>query len=369
VGEKAKILIVDDALDTVELLRKRLRFEGYDTIEAYDGEQGLEQVYANNPDAIILDIMLPKMDGYEVCRRLKANKSTAYIPILMLTAKGQIEDKVKGLGLGAHDYLAKPFDYKELSARIKSLLAIKAAREKLVREEKSEALDQMMDELAHELRNPLTCIGGFARRVHENLPEGDPNKEFIGIIIKEVVRLEKMVRDLVDLKTTAILYKESVDVNDLIGEVLEQFQGKFVAVGVRIEIDLMKDLPLFTLDKEHMKLAFANILENSVEAMQSVARKVLRVSTRITNDGVEIKMADTGRGIPKEKIKSIFDPFFTSKVSGPGLGLTFALKIIQEHRGTISVESKPGEGSCFTINLPLKRGDFSNQVEVRRGRL
>jgi signal transduction histidine kinase len=355
VGKKSKILIVDDSLDTVELLRKRLRFEGYETLEAYDGEQCLEQVRVGDPDAIILDIMLPKMDGYEVCRRLKASKSTAYIPILMLTAKDQIEDKVKGLDLGAHDYLAKPFDYKELSARIKSLLTIKAARDKLVQEERSEALDLMMDELAHELRNPLTSIGGFARRVYENLPEGDPNKPAVGIIIKEVARLEKMVRDLIDLKTTAISYKESADINELIEEVMEQFREELTAAGVETEIDLAKDLPHLPLDKEHLKLAFANIVENSIEAMRPMSRKMLQVRTKTADDRVIVQITDSGRGVPKEKIKSIFDPFFTSKTSGPGLGLTFALKIIQEHRGTISVESNPGEGSCVTVNLPLKK--------------
>lgn len=364
VGKTSKILIVDDAMDTVELLRKRLRFEGYETIEAYDGEQCLEQVRAGAPDLVILDIMLPKMDGYEVCRRLKASKSTSYIPILMLTAKGQVEDKVKGLDLGANDYLAKPFDYKELSARIKSLLAIKEAREKLVQEEKSEALDLMMDELAHELRNPLTSIGGFARRVYENLADGDPNKRAVAIIIKEVSRLEKMVKDLIELKTTAILYREPTDLNDLLREVREQFQPPIAAAGITTEIELARDLPPLTIDKAHMRLALASFIENSIEAMQTTAKKVLRVSTRLTADGVEVQIADTGRGIPKEKIKNIFDPFFTSKVSGPGLGLTFALRIIQEHRGTISVESKPGEGSCFTINLPAKKAPADKAVST-----
>lgn len=361
-GKPSKILIVDDAMDTVELLRKRLRFEGYETIEAYDGEQCLEQVQTGTPDLIILDIMLPKIDGYEVCRRLKANRRTAYIPVLMLTAKGQVEDKIKGLDVGANDYLAKPFDYKELSARIKSLLAIQEAREKLTQEEKSEALDLMMDELAHELRNPLTSIGGFARRVYERLADGDPNKQAMEVIIKEVSRLERMVKDLVDLKTTAVIYKEATDLNDLLSELLEQFQERISAAGIVTEIEPAQDLPPVSIDRGHMKLALASVLENSVEAMQLTAQKMLRITTRFADEGVEIQIADTGRGIPKEKIKNIFDPFFTSKVSGPGLGLTFALKIIQEHRGTISVESKPGEGSCFTIHLPVKRGSAEKAV-------
>jgi DNA-binding response OmpR family regulator len=130
--KKNKILIVDDAVDTVELLKKRFQSEGYETAEAYNGEEGLKQVTEYNPDLIVLDIMMPKIDGYEVCQKLKKDENTKYIPILMLTAKGEIEHKVKGLDIGADDYLSKPFDYKELSARIRSLLAVKAAHEKKV---------------------------------------------------------------------------------------------------------------------------------------------------------------------------------------------------------------------------------------------
>ncbi|MCK8603577.1 response regulator [Desulfoferrobacter suflitae] len=353
--KKIRVLIADDALDTVELLKKRLRFEGYETLEAYDGEQCLEQASKHNPDIIILDIMMPKLDGYEVCRRLKANRSTAYIPILMLTAKGDVEDKIKGLDVGAHDYMPKPFDYKELSARVKSLLTIKSAREKLVQEEKSEALDHMMDELAHELRNPLTSIGGFSRRVYDNLPEGDPNRAYVGIILKEVSRLEKMVKHLVELKTTAITYKEPNNINRLIAEVLDEFQQEFSTRGIETGIELADGLPLLPVDDEHFKLAIKNIIENSVEALQKAPQKSIRVCSKVEQDWVEIHILDSGKGIPKDKIKNIFDPFFTSKTSGPGLGLTIALKIIQEHQGTISVTSEPGEGSFFVIKLPIRR--------------
>src|SRR3990172_8571667 len=115
--KKSRILIVDDNVDTVELLRKRLRAEGYDTEEAYDGEECLNRVASFNPDLVILDVMMPKLNGFETCRRLKADENTRYIPVLMLTAKSDVEDKIQGLDIGADDYLAKPFDYKELSAR------------------------------------------------------------------------------------------------------------------------------------------------------------------------------------------------------------------------------------------------------------
>jgi two-component system sensor histidine kinase/response regulator len=207
VEKKSKILIVDDSVDTVELLKKRFYSEGYDTGEAYNGEEGLQKVQEYNPDLIVLDVMMPKMDGYEVCQRLKRDEKTKYIPVLMLTAKGEVEHKVKGLDIGADDYLGKPFDYKELSARIRSLLSLKAAHEKNVEAEKSGALEQMMDQVAHEIRNPLTAIGGFARKVFGRLTEGDPNKKYMEMIIEDVAVLEGMIKQLIDLKTMAVTYK------------------------------------------------------------------------------------------------------------------------------------------------------------------
>lgn len=353
--KKSKILIVDDAVDTVELLKKRLRFEGYDTAEAYDGEEALKLVPEYNPDLIILDVMMPKLNGYEVCQRLKSNENTKYIPVLMLTAKSEVEDKVKGLDIGADHYLAKPFNYKELSARVRSLVATKAAREKLVEEEKSEALEQMMEEVAHEIRNPLTSIGGFARRVYDRLPQGDPNKKYMEMIINDVARLENMMKELLELETAAISYRERTNINDVIMEALKSFEQDLEDRNIEAKTELGDNLPLISIDQEQMKMALANLIKNSIEAMQNKL-KILKITSHISDGRMEIQVSDTGKGIPKDKIKNIFDPFFTSKTRGPGVGLTLTLKIIQEHRGTVSVESEPGKGTIFTIRLPLKRG-------------
>ncbi len=354
VEKKSKILIVDDAVDTVELLRKRFHSEGYDTAEANDGEEALQKVEQYHPDLIVLDVMMPKLDGYEVCRRLKADENTKYVPVLMLTAKGEIENKVKGLEIGADDYLPKPFDYKELSARVKSLLTIKEAREKLVEEEKSEALEKMMDEVAHEIRNPLASIGGFAKRVYDKLPEGDPNKKYMEMIMDDVLKLEDMVKQLIELKTVAICYLESTDINDVIIEALELYEEELAEKGIVVKTELMENPPLISGDKEQMKVAISNLIKNSIEAMQE-SPKILKIATSISDGRMVIEVSDTGKGIPKDKLKSIFHPFYTSKIYGPGLGLTFTLKIIQQHRGTISVESEPGKGTMFTIRLPVKK--------------
>ncbi len=352
--KKSKILIVDDAIDTVELLRKRFHSEGYDTAEAYDGEEALKRVDEYSPDLIVLDVMMPKIDGYEVCHRLKTDENRKYIPVLMLTAKGEIESKVKGLEIGADDYLSKPFDYKELSARVKSLLTIKSAREKLVEEEKSVALDKMMDEVAHEIRNPLVSIGGFSKRVYDRLPENDPNKKYLEMIMDEVSKLENMVKLLIELKTMTVCYLGNTDINEVITEALALYEDEFAAKGVVVKTQLLNNLPLISGDKEQLKTAVSNLIKNSIEAMQE-SPKILTVTTSVSDGRMIIEVTDTGKGIPKDKLKSIFHPFYTSKIYGPGLGLTFTLKIVQQHGGTISVESEPGKGTTFTIRLPIRK--------------
>ena len=352
--KKSKILIVDDAIDTVELLRKRFHSEGYDTAEAYDGEEALKRVEEYNPDLIVLDVMMPKIDGYEVCRRLKTDENKKYIPVLMLTAKGEIESKVKGLEIGADDYLAKPFDYKELSARVKSLLTIKSARETLVEEEKSVALDKMMDEVAHEIRNPLVSIGGFSKRVYDRLPENDPNKKYLEMIMDEVSKLENMVKLLIELKTMTVCYLGNTDINEVITEALASYEDEFASNGIVVKTQLLNNLPFISGDKEQLKIAVSNLIKNSIEDMQE-SPKILTIATSVSDGRMIIEVSDTGKGIPKDKLKSIFHPFYTSKIYGPGLGLTFTLKIVQQHGGNISVESEPGKGTTFTIRLPIRK--------------
>ena len=190
-NEKNKILIIDDTVDIVDLLQKRLRVEGYEIFSAYDGEEGLRQVAACAPDLVILDVMMPKLDGFEVLKRLKADEKTRYIPVLMLTARAELPDKIQGFEIGADDYLTKPFDYKELAVRVKSLFARKAANEKLAEEEKSGALDHMLDEVAHEVRNPLggmELFTGLLGKLGEIAKTDAPGATRSGRIVVEHLR-------------------------------------------------------------------------------------------------------------------------------------------------------------------------------------
>jgi len=351
---KSKILIVDDTIDIVELLLKRFNAEGYETVAAHDGEEGLQKVKEFRPDLIVLDVMMPKLDGFQVLERLRMQEETKFVPVLMLTAKSKMPEKIKGLQRGADDYLTKPFDYKELSTRVKSLLAKDAASKKMGEEKKSAALDHMVDEVAHEVRNPLVVIGGLARRVLKNMPPGNPNKEYMEIILQNVAALEKMVTELFALKSAALSYIEPTDINEIIQAVRAQFDPKLTANHIEVRTQLTEPAPLIPVDKENLHRAFACLVENAIEAMTG-EKRILGILNRQSDGYVEIVISDTGTGISREMLNSIYDPFFTSKTYGPGLGLTFVLKTIQNHKGMISVESEKGVGTSFTVKLPVRR--------------
>jgi len=345
------ILIVDDNIDTVELLRKRLRAEGYSTIEAYDGEEALKKVYENMPDLIVLDVMMPGMDGYEVCQKLKTDERTRFIPIIMLTAKTDVEGKVKGLDIGADDYVPKPFDYRELSARIRSLLMRKETSKKAIEEQRTDAIRKLIDRLSHEIRNPIVSITGFAKKVYDNLPPGDPDKPYLMTILQESERLERLLKEILNLKRIAIGFMEYIEPVKVIKEVMEEFEKDFEDRTIDVETDFNPVSTLY-IDKEHLKIVLRNVIKNAIEAMDKSEKRILKISTQQMGNTLEIKISDTGKGIPKELIKKIFIPFFTSKIYGPGLGLTVALTIVQYYKGFISVESETDKGATIVIRFP-----------------
>ncbi|MBU0944632.1 MAG: response regulator [Proteobacteria bacterium] len=350
---KPKILIIDDNLDTVELLRKRFRAEGYDTDEAYDGMVGLEKIRSYDPDLILLDVMMPKMDGYEVCEIVNNDEAIKHIPKIMLTAKTKVPDKVRGLDIGADDYITKPFDFKEVVARVRSLLAKKLENSEIAEQEKFSALDHFLDEVSHEVRNPLVTIGGFARRVKKNLPEGSENSRHMDIILQNVEVLEKMVHKLISLKSANLCYRESSNINEIVDNALSTYNQEIENKQITLVTHFMENPPLICADQENITMTIAHIIENAIEAMIG-EKRVLTISTCIKEHYFEIEISDTGKGIEKSKIKNIYDPFFTSKTYGPGFGLTFALKTVRSHHGSISVESNENQGTTFTIRLPMK---------------
>ncbi len=349
---KKKILIADDNPDNVELLRKRLNSQGYDTVAAFDGEEALQAVSRENPDLLILDIMMPKLDGYEVLRRLKQIDAYRDLPVILLTARKEIPDKIKGLDIGADDYITKPFNPQELLARVRSLFMLRGEQQRKAQEEKLTALDQMVEGVAHEIRNPVTAIGGFARRLRDRLPPASAEREYAEIIFSESQRLEQMVKQIVDAAVVSIPSLKKREINEVIVEALAANREKLEESGIVVKTVLDHDLPPLIMDAGNLRRVVAHLISNAINAMPQGG--TLSLSTSRRNHYVQVQVADTGVGIPPKILPHIFDPFFTTRSTGPGLGLAMVHKIVKQHGGQISVNSELQKGTTFNILLPLK---------------
>ena len=395
----AKILVVDDNPANVRVLKLRLLAEGYEVVEAADGLEALEKANEERPDLILLDIMMPKMDGYEACRRLKAEEETQLIPVVMVTALKETADRVKGIEAGADDFLSKPFDPSELQARVRSLLRVKSLHAELVQSEKMASLGRLVAGVAHELNNPINFI-------YSNI---HPLQEYIRDL-KALVQLygEKETGLCPEDRKTVVERKEAMDLEYVfedLDKILRAFQDGATRVrdivsslttfsrldmGEPGEVDLHEgientltlltnrykervavhrdygDIPKVVGYAGQLNQVFMNLLSNAGDAIEPGKEGNVWITTRMDGaDDVLISIRDDGKGIPKEVLDRIFDPFVTTKKvgEGTGLGLSITYGIVEQHGGRIWAESEEGEGSTFFVRLPVDgvRGTYGER--------
>lgn len=346
-----KVLIVDDSVSVVALIEKILKGTGYQIIKAYNGEEALRKVSEEDPDLIILDVMMPKIDGLEVCRRLKSSEVTRLIPVVMLTSKDYVEDKITGLETGADDYITKPFNSKEFLVRIKGLVDRKIYQHKRAEDEKLEALEKMVEGVAHEVRNPIVAIGGFARRIRDRLPPGDTLKVYADHITHEVERLETMMNEIIKLKTLVVSTREHINIKEIVDAALKDFSAAVGKKQINVKKSYTSEMPIIRGDWKNLKVVFSNVIDNAIEAMDSGGTLTLDIEFK--EKRVFVNISDSGRGIPKSEMSQIVRPFYTSKMSGAGMGLTMVKHIVDFHGGDINISSKKEEGTQVTIMLPV----------------
>jgi signal transduction histidine kinase len=347
------ILIGDDDIAVSKLLTDILRASGYETETAFDGDEVLAKVETSHPDLILLDVTMPCKDGYEILRILQRDEKTKDIPVIMVTGRADVPDRVAALHLGAEDYLVKPFSMEELLARVRVHLKSKRGMEEKIRIEKILALSTMVDGMTHEVRNPLTVIGGFAKILMKKTEPTDPRYHYIAAIDRQVNRLEKMIKDIQVLKDISLNRTSSVSANSLIRQVLQSMSGNLSAKNINLSLNLDPSHTKLLVDSMYFKMGLKNIIQNAIEAMGNGGK--LTVTTRRDSDRYYIHFADGGIGISEEDLRHVFDPFFTSKMEGTGLGLTMAFKIIRGHDGNIFIRSTPGVGTEVVVECSLDK--------------
>jgi signal transduction histidine kinase len=395
----ATILVVDDTAE-IRLLLGELLSDDYHVVFARDGAEGMEMALRHSPDLIISDVMMPRVDGQEFCRRVRANPQTAQTAFVLLTARTELSMKVLGLDCGADDYLTKPFEEQELKARVRSLLKLRRLHQdldrrnreleaayrdlqmmqgQLIHSEKMSSLGQLVAGLAHEINNAINAVYNGIRPLTQSahrlqgalapilaaptLPCDAAEREEIDALFRRLFSLSTVIengatrtaRIITDLKTFSHPGKEDYDDFDLQESLDMCLNLLFSQVKHRVVLDRdYGDVGMIHGPHGHLNQVFMNILTNAQQAIEGEGR--ILVTTRRDGEQVTVSIRDDGPGIPEEVKHRIFDPFFTTKEPGlgTGLGLSISYGIISKLGGTIECHSAPGEGAEFIITFPRR---------------
>jgi two-component system, sensor histidine kinase and response regulator len=345
-----KILIVEDEPDVAELIRYNLEKENYRTIVACSGAEALQAAEVHAPDLMLLDIMLPDLSGWDVCRILRDSVKSHSIPILMLTALSSEEARIKGLSLGADDFVTKPFSIKELSLRIRKIIDRHTTLRSLLETEKEK--DLALRYLVHELKNSVTVIGGFSALA---LKKRDPENYLarINAVAKHADSLLNNASLLSRLEMReGSLPMGSVDLGALIEETVDSFRD--LAKQRQIEIAFMEKTSSEVLgDTSAVRQVLINLISNAVKFSRNGARVWIGLTEEMQWTHLTVK--DEGSGIPPNEIPRIFDRFYratgSEQIQGAGLGLYIAKLLVEAMAGRISVESILGTGTTFTVSF------------------
>ncbi len=403
------LLIVDDNPTNLSVLFDYLSGYGFRILVAQDGETGLRRAKQARPDLILLDVMLPGLNGFETCERLKADHDTASIPVIFMTALTSTEDKVRGLQSGAVDYVTKPIQHEEVLARISTHLRIRDLTQSLreanaqilrfnreledkVRErtaelrkayEQLERLDRKKSDLialiSHELRTPLTIFMGYAQILQqvEDVQKNSFLREVSDKIVTQAGRLQALVQAMLEVSQIdqdfLKLSPVPVDLRRVLHALQKDYQAALDSRHLTLVLQGLETLPVIEADPEELPKVFDQLLSNAIKYTPDGGTITVRGRSFVQNGEpwIEIVVSDTGIGIESGSLELIFSKFYTTgeinlhstgktrfKGGGLGLGLTLARGIVEAHGGRIWAES-PGydearcPGSQFYVHLPV----------------
>ncbi|MFZ4727775.1 MAG: sensor histidine kinase [Pseudanabaena sp.] len=352
-----RLLIVDDVPDNLFLVRTILEEEGYEIITLSNGQDALKIIETEPPDLILLDVMMPVMDGYEVTRRVRAMKDLPFIPILLITAYDRA-NAVKGLDLGADEFIRKPIEADELLARVRSLLRLKhsiAERDHIDRQRQD-----FVSRLTHDLRTPLVAADRMLGLLQDGvLGEISPEIcEALKIMGRSNSNLLEMVNKLLDVyryeSGSKTINLQSLDLKELLDQVVQELKPIAISKNLELIADL-EDICLVKGDRLELLRVFNNLIGNALKFTESGS---VHVSLKSDRAEAIIAIADTGTGVPLEEQPFLFQRFSQGnhQKQGSGLGLYLSHYIVNAHNGKILVKSPnldSRKGSTFFVHLPI----------------
>ncbi|MFW6240303.1 MAG: sensor histidine kinase, partial [Thermodesulfobacteriota bacterium] len=367
------VFVVDDAPSVLDHMRDIMEPE-FRVAAALSGEEALARLQRDRPDVVLLDVILPGIDGYAVCRQIRKNPDLAGVRIIMISNRNLLDQRLTGYEAGADDYMVKPFQPPELLAKVRVFTRLKAAEDdlrefnalleervrlrtrQLVNAEKMAAVGRYAAGIVHNLKTPLQGIMGYT----ELLAMQHPDSGHISQLRKAAEEMKRIVGAILKVgRQENETAQTDLGLNEVLRDQLELLRASPHFKGVETVLEL-NPLPPFRGVYHHISQSFANLLRNAAESMHGRERRRLTVSTAATESAILVRVADTGRGIPAADLERIFDSFYTTKPltaeddepTGTGLGLASTREIIASYGGEIRVQSRPGQGTTFTVRLP-----------------
>lgn len=366
-GEHPKILLVDDNPINIRVAAKILRSQKYNITYAQSGHHALQKAKTIDFDLILLDIMMPEMDGYEVCEALKNDPQTHKIPVIFLTAKTESENIVKAFKMGGADYVTKPFNGQELISRVETHIRFKQARENLenanlLLKEANDTKDKMFSIISHDLLGPFGNIReSLEMIVNKDVDLDEENMlSFIRAMWNSISSAYSLLENLLYWARNQqgrMVYKpKSISLNSIIHETYALLDGVARHKNIVLKTNLIEDFTVFA-DKNAVKTIIRNLVSNSLKFTEPEGTITTKVKN-LKDNFVQVSVADTGIGMDDELKDRIFsinkaEPRWGTKgEKGIGLGLVITKEFVEKHGGEIWVESRKGEGTTFYFTLP-----------------
>jgi signal transduction histidine kinase len=371
----ARILVVEDNPAELQLLLKILHGQGYEVFPTTSGESTLKSVSSVAPDLILLNIQMPGLDGYSVCEQLKANENTRNIPIIFVSGRDQVLDKVRAFSKGGVDYILKPYQAEEVVARIMTHLSLRRLQQGLeleIAERKRAAatlaersqelarsnaeLDQLLYVASHDLQEPLRMIAGYLQlleRRYKDKLDSDAN-EFIDFAVDGAKRMRDLINDLLTYSRVGTRGKPltATDCGAVLEEALHHLGMVIEDSGAKVESD---PLPEVKADATQLMQVFQNLIGNAIKFRRDEA-PLIHIEVEREDGFWRFSVRDNGLGIPAHQFERVFVVF--QRLHGPGeypgtgIGLPLCKKIVERHGGRIWVESQVDVGSTFMFTLP-----------------
>jgi len=365
------ILIVDDEQKNLQVLGTILMDHKYNVVGANSGKNALKVLKHTIPDLMLLDIMMPDMNGYETCMHIKSDEKLKEIPVIFLTAKVEPEDIIKGFDAGGVDYITKPFNHAELLARISTHIELKQSRDALKKTEhklqiSNTSKDKFFTIIAHDLKSPFNAILNFSELLLTNFDKFnvEKQKELIGFIHQSGLNTYKLLENL-------LLWSSSqrgiIDFNPKLKnlytiskETVEFLNHTAVAKTITLKNEISEELYVMA-DKEMLVTILRNLLSNAIKFTPKggiITINAYKITNENNHNYTEISVNDNGVGIPKEKQSQLFKTAEgvstkgTEDEGGTGLGLILCKEFVEKHGGKIKVESEENKGSTFIFSIP-----------------